>query len=128
VAGERDDLYSEGMAAYSNKDHVESLKKLFAFYVLNEDEIKKNPEFEIKLKNLILTSEAILKLSFAINSSIQQGDGHIKFINNNKYGGSSFSGTGAQVIDSLKKNETGLKAKQELNHKALTMPSVDTAH
>lgn len=121
VAGERDDLYTEGMAAHSNQDHVEALKKLYAFYVLNEAEIKKRPEFEKKLKEKISTSEAILKLSFATNSSVQQGEKRIKFITSQ--GGGSFTGNGMEVDDLLNKKAIDLKKIQELNHKTLTMPS-----
>lgn len=121
VAGERDDLYTEGIAAHDNQGHVEALKKLYAFYVLNEAEIKKRPEFEKKLKQKISTSEAILKLSFATNSSVQKGDKRIKFITRQGLG--SFTGTGMEVDDLLNKKAIDLKAIQELNHKALTMPS-----
>ncbi len=120
VAAERDDLYTEGMEDHSNQDHVEALKKLYAFYILNEVELKKRPEFEKKLKEKISTSEAILKLSFSTNPSVQLGEKHFRFIG---IGGGSFSGTGKEIDDLLNNKAIDLKAIQELNHKALTMPS-----
>jgi len=120
-AGERDDLYTEGIAAYANGEHVESLKKLYAFYVINEAEIVKEPDFKRKLEEKIATSEAVLKLSFASNSSVLKGEQRIRIIT--KQGGGSFAGNGREVEDLLNKKNIDLKAIENLNHKALTMPS-----
>ena len=121
LAGERDDLYSEGMAAYSSKQHVEALKKLYAFYVLNEAEINQMPEFKRKLEEKIATSEAVLKLSFASNPSVQVGSKAVRIITKKK--GGSFIGTGKEVEDLMSSKAIDLKAIQEINHKALTMSS-----
>jgi len=121
IAAERDGLYTEGLDAYSKSHHVEALKKLYAFYILNEAEIEKKPEFKKKLKERISTSESILKLSFASNPSIQKGDQRIRIIT--KQGGGSFTGNGRKIEDLLNKKAIDLKAIQGLNHKTLRMPS-----
>jgi len=121
IAAERDDLYTEGLSAYTKKNHVEALKKLYAFYILNESEVEKKPVFKKKLKERISTSESILKLSFASNPSIQKGEHRTRIIT--RQGGGSFTGTGMEVEDLLNKKTIDLKAIQGLNHKALTMPS-----
>lgn len=121
IAGERDDLYTEGLDAYSKKNHVEALKKLYAFYILNQIEIEQQPEFKKKLMKRISTSESILKISFASNSSILMGDQRVRIIT--RQGGGSFTGTGMEIEDLLNKKAIDLKAIQSLNQKALTMPS-----
>ena len=126
IAGERDDLYTEGLDAYDKKHHVEALKKLYAFYILNEAEIDKKPEFKKKLKDRISTSETILKLSFASNPSVLKDDHRIRIIT--RQGGGSFTGTGMEIEDLLNKKTIDLKAIQGLNHKALSMPSSGHSH
>ncbi|WP_036189920.1 hypothetical protein [Marinobacterium lacunae] len=121
VAGERDDLYIEGLAAYSNNEHVEALKKLYAFYVINEAEILNNPEFMNKLKEKITTSETVLKVAFSSNPSIIKSDNRIRIIT--KQGGGSFIGTGMEVEDLLDKKAIDLKVIESINHKSLTIPS-----
>lgn len=121
IAAEREDLYREGKDAYSNQKYVEALKKLYAFYVLNEIEIDKNPELKRILQEKISASEAILKLSFAVNSNIEKRDKVVRIITKER--GGIFTGTGMEVDELLNKKAIDLEKIQDLNHKTLPMPS-----
>ncbi|WP_157890298.1 hypothetical protein [Marinobacterium aestuarii] len=119
-AGQRDDLYAKGIDAYGSKNYVVALKNLYAFYVLNEAEIDARPDFKKQINERIVNSEAILKLSFAANPSIQASSGVTRIITRNL--GGSFIGTGMEVEDLLKSKTIDLKSIQDFNHKSLAQP------
>lgn len=120
-AGNRDDLYELGKDAYESSDYVAALKNLYAFYILNEEKIDNNPDFKKKLADRIAYSEAILKLSFSSNPHIQENNGRIRIIT--RQGGGSFTGTGMEIDELIRRNSIDLKSIQELNHESLTPPS-----
>lgn len=120
-AGNRDDLYEAGNDAYESKDYVMALKNLYAFYVLNESDIDANPDFKKKLVDRIANAEAILKLSYSSNPSIQEHNGRIRIIT--RQGGGSFTGTGREIDNLINNNAIDLESIQELNHKFPAMPS-----
>lgn len=120
-AGNRDDLYELGKEAYESGDYVAAIKNLYAFYVLNEEEIDNNPDFKKKLAERIAYSETILKLSFSSNPNVQEHNGRIRIIT--RQGGGSFTGTGMEIDDLIKRDAINLESIQELNHESLTPPS-----
>lgn len=71
-AGDRDDLYKEGLKAFKEKAYIEALKKLYAYYILNEKAIITNKDFYQKLNKLILKSEDELKNSIKITNNLIQ--------------------------------------------------------
>lgn len=103
-AAEREDLYQVGRIAYNQGDYVKALKNLYAFYVMNEDAINKNPEFKMTLENKILHCETILEVYYITNISITPNDSMTRF-KINKYratGGKAFT------IDDLVTNKVDL--------------------
>lgn len=60
-AWNRDDLYKIGKEAYYKQDYVSALKNLYAYYVLNEVEINKHPDFKKRINDSISTSEAKIR-------------------------------------------------------------------
>lgn len=120
-AGNRDDLYELGNYAYESGDYVEAVKNLYAFYILNEKEIENAPDFKKKLADRIAYAEAILKLSFSSNPYVQESKGRIRIIT--RQGGGSFTGTGKEIDELIKRNAIDLKSIKQLNHESLTSPS-----
>jgi len=114
-AGERDDLYQNGLKAYESKDYVVALKDLYAFYVLNKTKIDDDPDFSKKILGRISTSESILKLSFAANSSVQELNGRIRIIT--KHGGGSFVGTGKEIENLMNNKKIDLESIKDISHK-----------
>lgn len=100
-AGERDDLYQNGLKAYESKDYVVALKDLYAFYVLNKTKIDADPDFMKKILGRISTSESNLKSSFEANTSFIEPSGRKRLLR--KFGGDSFGGKGKEIQDSLNK-------------------------
>lgn len=107
-AGKRDDLYKEGNKAFESKDHVTALKKLYAFYVLNQEEIESNPEFKRKIEERISYSESLLTISFSSNPSVQWTGRSFRVLTEGD--GTVFTGTGKEIQDLLNSKTIDLDA------------------
>jgi hypothetical protein len=53
---QREDLYHEGLKAYKSNDYVTALEDLFAFEMLNDDQLRKSSSEELKSFKSTLTA------------------------------------------------------------------------
>jgi len=119
TAAERSDLYESGKLAYDSKNYVVALKNLYAFYVINIDDIEDNPLFKKSIEEKLAECEVKLSLALVSNKSIDMSAG--KFILRSSEIDSGFSGTGKQVQELLKNNSINLE--KMMKHRQRTSPS-----
>jgi hypothetical protein len=68
---EREDLYSDGLRAYSAKNYVTALKDLFAFETLNDKRLQAGTSAEIKDARIKL-DQAITDSESKLNTIVEQ--------------------------------------------------------
>lgn len=74
-AAVRDDLYKEGLAAYNSKNYTEALKKLYAFYILNEEALASHEEIKKGIEERVRNAETILAASTMFSNMKMSANG-----------------------------------------------------
>ena len=77
TASKRPDLYKLGKDAYDQGKYVTALKNLYAFYVLNEDELAGHPDVKKSLTAAIDKCETTLGVLFKTNANVAEGEVYI---------------------------------------------------
>lgn len=107
-AANRDDLYVTGKAAYENDNYVEALKKLYAFYILNEDSINSHPKLKKSLIGIIADCESRLSIAFVSNKGLtirSNGDFIVEKVEIDR----GFKGTGMEIQELIKSKDINIE-------------------
>ena len=77
AASERPDLYKLGKQAYDKGNYVTALKNLYAFYVLNDEELAERQDLKDSLEAAIEQCETLLGVLLKAHANVSEGEVYI---------------------------------------------------